>query len=34
MLLDYLGDPGLFGRGEMGRLGDLPVAAQRKQSRL
>jgi hypothetical protein len=34
MLLDYLGDPGLFRRGELGRLGNLPVAAQRKQSRL
>jgi 2-hydroxychromene-2-carboxylate isomerase len=34
MLLDYLSDPGLFRRGELRRLGDLPVAAQRKKSRL
>jgi len=34
MMLDYLEDPEPFRRGEWGRLGDLPVAAQRKQSRL
>lgn len=34
MLLEYLDDPSLFRRGELGRLGDFPVAAQRKQSRL
>ena len=34
MMLEYLADPGLFTRGELGRLGDLPVAAARKESRL
>ncbi len=34
MMLEYLADPGLFTRGEFGRLGDLPVAAARKESRL
>jgi 2-hydroxychromene-2-carboxylate isomerase len=34
LMLDFLGDPGLFTRGELGRLGDLPVAAARKESRL
>ena len=34
MMLDYLGDPELFRRGELERVGELPVAAQRKQSRL
>ena len=34
MMLDYLADPRPFRAGEWGRLGDLPVAAQRKQSRL
>jgi 2-hydroxychromene-2-carboxylate isomerase len=34
MMLDYLADPSLFTRGELGRLGDLPVAAARKESRL
>jgi 2-hydroxychromene-2-carboxylate isomerase len=34
MMFDYLEDPEPFRRGEWGRLGDLPVAAQRKQSRL
>ncbi len=34
MMLDYLDDPDSFRHGEWGRLGDLPVAAQRKQSRL
>ena len=34
MMLDYLGDPESFRRGEFGRLADVPVAAQRKESRL
>ena len=34
MMLDYLVDSDLFRRGELERLGDLPVAAQRQQSRL
>ena len=34
MMLDFLDDPELFRRGELERLGDLPVAAERKQSRL
>ncbi len=34
MMLDYLDDPGLFRQGEFGRLGDLPVAAERRESRL
>ncbi len=34
MLLDYLDNPEPFRHGEWGRLGDLPVAAQRRQSRL
>jgi len=34
MMLEYLADPGLFTRGELERLGDLPVAAARKESRL
>ncbi len=34
MMLDYLNDPELFRRGDMARLGDLPIAAERKQSRL
>lgn len=34
MMLDYLSDPDLLAKGELGRLGDLPVAAARKESRL
>ena len=34
MMLDYLKDPELFRRGDLARLGDLPVAAERKESRL
>lgn len=34
MLLDYLDNPDLFAEGELARLGDLPIAAARKQSRL
>jgi enoyl-CoA hydratase/carnithine racemase/2-hydroxychromene-2-carboxylate isomerase len=34
MLLDFLDDPELFRRGDLGRLDDLPAAARRKQSRL
>lgn len=34
MMLDYLGDPERFRRGEFERIGDLPTAAQRKESRL
>ncbi len=34
MMLDYLDDPDLFRHGDLGRLTDLPVAAQRKESRL
>ncbi len=34
MMLDYLNDPELFRRGDMARLGDLPIAAERKESRL
>ena len=34
MLLEYLADPEMFARGELARLGDLPEAARRKESRL
>jgi 2-hydroxychromene-2-carboxylate isomerase len=34
MMLDYLENPDLFKQGDIERLGDLPIAAQRKQSRL
>ena len=34
MMLDYLGDPESFRRGEWDRLAEVPVAAQRKESRL
>ena len=34
MMIDYLRNPDEFSRGEMGRLKDLPVASQRKESRL
>ncbi len=34
MMLDYLDDPELFRRGDLARIGDLPLAAERKESRL
>ncbi len=34
MMLDYLGDPDLFRRGDLARLRELPIAAERKESRL
>jgi 2-hydroxychromene-2-carboxylate isomerase len=34
MMLDYLDNPDLFASGELGRLGDLPVGVERKESRL
>jgi 2-hydroxychromene-2-carboxylate isomerase len=34
MMLDYLDNPDLFKQGELGRLADLPVGVQRKESRL
>jgi len=34
MMLDFLNEPELFSHGEWGRLGEMPVAAQRRQSRL
>ncbi len=34
MMLDYLSDPAEFLNGEWARLGEMPIAAQRKQSRL
>ena len=34
MMIDYLSDPSAFSRGEMGRLKDLPIGIQRKESRL
>ena len=34
MMIDYLDDPDLFSKGELGRLGNLPVGMQRKESRL
>ncbi len=34
MMLDYLDDPELFRRGDLARLGALPIAAERKESRL
>jgi 2-hydroxychromene-2-carboxylate isomerase len=34
MMLDYLDDPGLFTQGDLGRLGNLPVGVERKESRL
>ena len=34
MMLDYLADPELFKRGDLARLDDLPIASERKQSRL
>ena len=34
MMLEYLEDPGMLARGDLGRLADLPEAARRKESRL
>lgn len=34
MMIDYLNDPDLFKKGELGRLGELPVGVERKESRL
>ncbi len=34
MMLDYLNDPELFRRGDLARLRELPIAAERKESRL
>ncbi|NKB55847.1 MAG: 2-hydroxychromene-2-carboxylate isomerase [Alphaproteobacteria bacterium] len=34
MMLDYLENPDLFKEGELARLAELPVAAERKESRL
>jgi 2-hydroxychromene-2-carboxylate isomerase len=34
MMLDYLENPNLFKEGELARLTELPIAAQRKESRL
>ncbi len=34
MMIEYLNDPDLFKKGDLGRLGDLPVGMQRKESRL
>ncbi len=34
MVLDYLAEPASFKTGEMARISDLPIATQRKQSRL
>lgn len=34
LMLDYLGDPNLFQRGDLARLRELPIAAERKESRL
>ena len=34
LMLDYLRDPELFRRGDLARLRDLPIAAERKESRL
>ena len=34
MMLDYLNDPDLFRRGDLARLRELPIAAERKESRL
>ena len=34
MMLEFLADPGMFARGDLARLGDLPAAARRKESRL
>lgn len=34
MLVDFLNNPNLFSTGELGRLGNLPVGVERKESRL
>lgn len=34
MMIDYLDDPALFTTGDFGRLGNIPVGQQRKESRL
>ncbi len=34
MMLDYLDNPELFSSGELGRLGNLPVGVERRESRL
>jgi 2-hydroxychromene-2-carboxylate isomerase len=34
MMIDYLDDPDMFSRGDLGRLADIPVGMQRKESRL
>ena len=34
MMIDYLNDPDLFRTGELGRLGDLPIGVQRKESQV
>jgi len=34
MMIDYLNDPELFSKGELGRLGNLPIGLQRKENRL
>ncbi len=34
MMIEYLNDPDLFTKGDLGRLGSIPVGMQRKESRL
>ena len=34
MMIEYLNDPDLFTKGDLGRLGNLPVGMQRRESRL
>jgi hypothetical protein len=34
MMIEYLDDPDLFTKGDLGRLGNIPVGMQRKESRL
>lgn len=34
MMIEYLSDPGLFTKGDLGRLHNIPVGKQRKESRL
>ena len=34
MMIKYLNDPDLFTKGDLGRLGNIPVGIQRKESRL
>ena len=33
MMIEYLNDPNLFTKGDLGRLGNIPVGIQRKESR-